>query len=517
MPRFLAVDWDGSEVRFVLVNQNKDKLSVLQVGSEPIETPEETTNNDTETPKRDIGATLQRALKSNRIVGGINLYALSSSYADVMYFTLPPAKADEIPELLKNQAVRELPNFLEPQPIDYISLNHVPTEQRHVLAVSLNRVQSKAIQAIGRAAHRKPAKIEYRPAAAAALLINGGVLEQDAPPLLLVNLLADELDLIVIVENKIVYVRSVKIPENLKSDDSTERIFSEITRTIAVGLQDVSDEQIGSVYIFAGEGELSELVEKLNNLSLEVHCVDPLSLAQVRTKNLPPYPGRYAALLGMVICEAVGKKPEIDLLHPKSKPQPPSYARYALLMFLLLGVVLWGLHSWNQRTLKNLRTKRDTLRKEYDKLRTDYANVLPQYTVLSNASVLDTQDAVWLDTIRDIIDLFPGQEDMVVNQMRFISGPIPNDPYSAYYSGRIEIRAVVRDLSVLPTLKMKLEAKQLYRLVPQTPVQNSVGGGFPWTHNFTIRCLKQSNPANYLLSQPEEIKLESQKQPEVYQ
>ena len=511
MSRFLAVDWDGVEVRFVFGNQNQEKLSVLKIGSEPI------SREDTESTSglpANLAAALQRLPQTHKVPLAKTFFAVGGSCAEVMYFTLPPSKEEEIPELLKNQAIRDMPNFSETYAIDFLPLGEASTGPRKVLAVAQSQTELKAIQNVGKVARCKPQKIEYRGAATAAFVLGSGLLEENAPPTLVANLLADELDLVVLKDQKIVYLRSIKLPGLEDPKQLEEKVFQEITRTCAVGLQDESDELIQSVLFLSGEGESATLLEQLRGHSLEVRSVDPLETARVQVAQKPQFPGRYTALLGMMLVEASGKKPAIDLLHPKSKPQPPNYAGITLLSVLLFGLILGGLYYWNKTQLKIMEARLDDAKKKYEELFADHNQWASPYGVLFNASTFDTRDAVWLDTLRDIAPHFPGQQDMTVTQMEYISGPINNN---ANYSGQIRVSAMVRDPNVIRTLKQNLEAKRMYTVIPATPTQNPAGGGYPWIYRFTIGCFKVQNPNTYLYFLSPELQMESVKQPEMYQ
>ncbi len=504
MSRFLAVDWDGLEVRFVFGSQSHEKLSILKIGSEPID-------------QEDVGAALQRLLQSHHVPPATTLFAVGGSSAEVMYFTLPPAKDEEIPELLKNQAIRDMPNFSESHVIDFLPFGETSTGPRKVLAVAQSRTALRAIQNLGKTVRCKPQKIEYRAAATAAFVLESGLLEENAAPTLVANLLADELDLVVLKDRKIVYLRSIKLPERNNPEQLEAKVLQEITRTCAVGMQNESDDPIQSVLLLANEEESATLVERLQEVSLEVRPVDPLETARIKIVQKPKFSGRYAAVLGMMLVETSGQKPAIDLLHPKTKPQPPNYAGIALLSLLLLALILGGLYYWNSSQRRIMEVRRDAAKKKNEELAATYNQWVSPYQMLFNASAFDTKDAIWLDTLRDIAPHFPDQQDMIVTQMEYVSGPISGIANGAYYSGRINVSAMVRDMSVLQTLKRNLEAKRMYAVFPATPTQNPAKGGYPWIYRFTIGCYKVQSPDTYLYFLPEELKTESVKNPEMYQ
>lgn len=533
MARFLAIDWDGEEVRFVLCTQNqKDVLRVSKIGSGKIAKPSLEADATTLTAANrsfywtQIGDALEKTLKEYQVSSASKtFFAVSSCSSNTMYFSLPPVKAEEIPDMLKNQAVRDMPNFQEIHPIDFLTFNENTSGPLKLLAVSLSRIDLKAIQNVGKTIHNRPDRIEYRGAATAAFMLNSGQISPEALPTLVVNLLADELDLIVIADQKIAYLRSVKLlsesaqaadaatgSESAKSkgvqnaairSEFDEKLFQEIVRTCAVGLQDISEDGVIENVIFLGaENEQNELIERLRQHSLDVVVFNPLTLAQLQSEQMPKHPGRFTALLGMVQNEALGKKPAIDLLHPKSKPQPPNYAAFVLLLVLLFSLTLGGLYYWNTRALKKIELQRDQLKGEYDTLFIQHQQISRPFFVLSNARQFDQTDAIWLDVIRDIEPALPQQQDMVIQRMSFVSGPIRGNQYGGYFFGQIAVNALIRDQSVFTQLKATLEAKKMYNILNPQIRQNPAGGGFPWTCHFTIACRKISDPRLYLQHLP---------------
>lgn len=526
MPAFLAVDWDGIEARFVFAQLSKDKINVRSVGSTSFVKPKtaEMTETDTEEESppvvfgpAEIGSTLHHLLRTHHVGTGKTLFGLSASTTDLMLFTLPPAKQEEIPEILKNQAIRELPGFLETNPIDYLTLNAVPGEPQKVLAVSLNRTQQKNLQTIGKSARRKPNRLEIRGIAAAELLLNSGFYDDAPVPRLLVNILCDELDLVLLVDKKVVNFRSVKLPEMTDSGDRVKRINSEIARTLAVGLPTFTEDVLEHICLFGGTEEWTDLVEKLQSQSLQVQVVNPFHLKNIRVQDMPDCPGRYAGLLGMFSCEVLNRTPAIDLLHPKSTPTPPNYIGMAAIALLGLGILLGCLYFWNNHALKRLESEKVDKQRAYEQVVAQYNQLYNPWIVLSNAQRIDQQDVNWLDTFRDITSLFPDQQDMVITQLRCISGPINPNRFGSYYSGQINITALVRDVNVVQQLKTSLESRRFYTVMLGNPSHNPTGGGYPWTYNISIACIKRPDTSSYLLPLPDEIRAASNQYPEFYQ
>jgi len=99
----------------------------------------------------------------------------------------------------------------------------------------------------------------------------------------------------------------------------------------------------------------------------------------------------------------------------------------------------------------------------------------------------ESQNVVWLDVLRDLSEVLPGNTDLVVARMTFRTGPIDNNPRSA---GTIELYGMVRDPSVLRDLQSRLHLSGRYLMQTPTQTPNPAGGGYPWLFRTTIHRLR---------------------------
>ncbi len=498
MARILAVDWDGVEIRFVLGNLVKDNLTVLKAGSGPIEETADEEGNLTP----DIGGSLHGLLAEHRVGKNRLLVGLRRGGTEVLHFELPPATDEELPQLVKNQMLRDSPTYIEGAPVDYLVANEDPTEQRRVTVGALTRSQLRKLQAECRKAGQRPARIELR-APESASVLRGSEYTDDAP-VLLVNRVGDEADFTVLLDQKIVYLRSVLLPGSLEENEIATRILAEVNRTLAVGLQEAdSARAIEKVLLFGSEEEHEVLVDKLRDLPLEVELVDPFELSHVRAKTPPENPGRYTALLGMIFDESPLHKPAIDFLHPKETPKPPNYARWIVIGILLLIGVGTGLYFWNKSHLASLNERVAALQTEYDQLSQQYRQVQTPHRVLSAARQWESQGLVLLDELRDMSVRFPDPRSLVLTQMTFTSGRL---------GGRVNLRGMVRDPAILNRMRQALMRDGYHNMNVDQVVRNPGGGGYPWVFQARIECRKRPDQA-YLRYLSKELQQLSQQPP----
>jgi hypothetical protein len=498
MARILAVDWDGIEIRFVLGNLVKEKLTVLKTGSGPIE---EVADEEGKLIP-DIGVSLRQLLSEHRVGKNRLLVGLRRGGTEVLQFELPPATDEELPHLVKNQMLRDSPNYVEGAPVDFLAVNDDPTEQRRVTVGALTRAQLRSIIAECKKAGQRPARIELRSAEVASVL-RGSQYADDAPTLL-VNRVGDEADLTVLLDQKIVYLRSILLPGSLEENEIATRILAEVNRTLAVGLQEAdSARAIEKVILFGSEEEQELLIDKLGDLPLELQVVHPFELSQVRAKKVPETPGRYTALLGMIFDESPLHKPAIDFLHPKETPKPPNYARWVVVGILLLIAAGTGLYFWNKNHLASLDQRVADLKEEYQQVNQEYQQAQLPFRVLSAARQWDTHGLVLLDELRDMSVRFPDQRNLVLVEMTFLA---------EQRGGTVTVRGMVRDPGILTRLRQSLQRDRHHMMTVDRLVRNPGGGGYPWVFQATILCQRRTGK-EYLRHLSRELQQLSQQPP----
>jgi len=196
---------------------------------------------------------------------------------------------------------------------------------------------------------------------------------------------------------------------------------------------------------------------------------------------------KFAPLIGSLVVQSRKVKPVIDFLRPKEAPKPPNYARAILLTCALLGVVCFGLYYWNQSVVSGMEEQLAAIREEHQRVAGEIRQLQPSFFVLSQTQNWELQNVLWLDVLKDLSEVLPGNTDLVVSQMTFTTGPINNNPRLA---GSITMQGMVRDPSVLQQLQRQLHMSGRYMMQNPVPRPNPAGGGYPWLFQTTIFRLR---------------------------
>ncbi len=445
MARILAIDWDQRETRFVLARSRGRTVEVLAAASYPMV---DVTEGGQSGP--DIAGSLRAGLAEHRAGQTTTLVGVERNRLELLHFSLPPAGDAELPEMVINQAMSESSTVSEDAIIDFVASGD-PNESRQVTAAVLPRDELTQLQKVFAAAGLRPQRLLLRPYSAASLFLRAA--NPPEPACLLVNLLPQEVDLSVVVEGRVVFSRTTRLPGVTTTEMRTQRLLVEINRTLAVApVSQFGPERIERVYVFGGPGEHASLVKHIREeLVLPATIVDPFESVQIADELVPEDAGRFASLVGMIVEEASGVPHAIDFLHPRRPPKPLDRKRVAMgiagavaVVCLLFGYSLWSelaeIDAQNAEYSARLSDLRDTLKT---------AN--QQKKVLAAVKEWQSADIAWLDELRDLSLRLPSARDLVVLRMSLSAG--------RRGGGSVDVQGLVRDPSVVVRMEKEIRDK----------------------------------------------------------
>ena len=546
MAQYLAVDWDATELRLVLASFQRGSIRILKAESAPLEAE----NGPDGTQNIDVGLMLKQLVKRHKVPSAPLLLGLNRASVDMMTFRLPKSKPEDLPDLVKNQALRDSPAFTETSPIDFMTSPAPDGDYLRAIAATVSKTQLKQYRGICQAAGLRAKRIVFRPLALAELYwsSSGGrsmsrsvsrsmsrsathsathsaathsatalpssALDETASssadqPVLLVQCTQSEVDMVVVEETNVAFIRSIKLPESLSDEEQTSRIAAEIARTIAVSRQEVEGTALEKVILYGHADEYTALQERLADLEIEAVVQNPFQLpcvvapAKAKITGVSAEPGHYAALFGMILSEQSKSPVRIDFLHPREKPQPLNIARFVVLFLLLVGVIGYGAYLWNRQHLNQLQVQLAGLNTDIEKLSVEYQQLNPRYVQLLNASSWESRQLIWLDELRDISVRLPDEQDMVIHQIRFFI----SQPYCT-----IDLLARVRDTSIIQQIVTHFQSDRnhIVTIADQRPVDG--GGGYPIFCSIRIQIAKRDQ-SHYLYYLTPELRQFSQQLP----
>lgn len=443
MPRLVAIEWDNREARVAVASEKRGQASVEEVFAISFE--------PTTGPK-EIGRQLAAGLAAHKIRNCPALVAVGRTSIELKLFNLPPSPDDELPDMVRFQAPREFTSWGEGWPLDYISLSQDPEHQRTVLAATIAPELVKQIEETCQTAGLKPEHLVLRPCAAASLLTRANHLTGPEPQLL-VDLLADEMDLTVTIDGRVVFTRTARLPSDvLATADFAKPLVAEVRRTMGAALNQLGGKRVERIWLCAGSDEQNELAMQISTaLSLPVELFDPFA-AVLRGDRMEvaraPHRGRFAPVLGMVTDAAAGQAHAIDFLHSKRRPEKPSqrprimaYSTAALLLVGVGGGLFW--HYLGRLDAEILRLKNENLAQQ--KIVDQYSEVLGRVTEIETWRA---QDVNWLDELKSLAEKLPSADDVMLSELRLNANSLGG--------GRMEFSGLVKETAVVQKVENSL-------------------------------------------------------------
>jgi len=484
MARVLAIDWDGREARCLLAMASGDKLRVLAAGAVPLVDVAEGGGQS----RPDIGGSLRAALEDWPLGRAATIVAVNRANVELMNFTLPPAKDPELAQLVRLQAARESQALEEGAVLDFVPMSDDPAEPREVMAAVLPEAQRRGIEQACEEAGLRAASLVLRPLAAASLFIRTAAPQR---PCLLVSLVADEADLTVISGGRVVFLRTVRLPEEVNEYVAAQRLSAEVSRTLVVAQQGpLGGASVEQIHLYGGQDEHQALVEQLQlDLGLTVSAMDPFETADVSEVELPPGAGRFASLLGMVLDESRGSH-GLDFLHPRRPPAPPNRRRALTFAAAAVAAVAFsaGYYYWDLLARADARNR--SLTQDIKTCEERLKRYSQPKQVADYVRAWKAGEVVWLDELRDLSLRLPSSRDVVLQRMTLTGG---------WRGSAIHLLGLVRDSSVVARIDHNLNDS--YRTVaPRRVGEHPRGEDYAWLFERSIAVLPRPK-SQYLPAQ----------------
>lgn len=419
MARLIALEWDAKEARVAIGRTKGSSLVVEQALAVPLLQKEAKDPKEAREPggEAEVGSALAAALAPLGVGRAEALVAVGRANIELRFLSTPPVPPEELPDVVRFQALRQFTTLGEDWPLDFVPLSPGADGGMNVLAAAISPELVEQIRKSCAAAHLTVRRLVLRPFAAASLLQQELA---DGKCRMIIDLLRDDADLTVLIGPQVIFPRTVRLPALSEPEPLAKAILGEARRTMIAAQNQLGGRRVEEVIIF-GDGAhhsvLKQLLEK--ELSLEVRLVDPLERVEWADTRVarPELPGTFAPLMGLLADEAASRAPAIDFLHPRRRPEPPNQRRKLVIAAAALAAVLlvgFGWLQWQLWALDAEITRLTIERDSQDKLAKQSAEPT------RNAAKLDefaAREAVWLDELAYLARRLPPPEAVIVTEL----------------------------------------------------------------------------------------------------
>lgn len=423
----LALDWDDEQIRLVAADRTARGLriraaAVVSIGEDGLQ------------------ATLAELSRRYSLEKSDVLVAVGRDRAEVRQMQLPPVPTEELPDMVRFQAIRQFASAGDSAEVDFIT-THADESAVHVIVAATGPAQltpiRKAVEQAGWTLERvglRPiaAAALYRLHAADALKIESKQSDVAEPIIALIDLVANEAEIVLLSDGVITFVRSVRLPDGdaAKAKSRAASLAGEIRRSM------IASGAVGSachVVMWGSEKRHSEELKLLSeHLSSrqETPCqsrlIDPLELvgadAKVREAT-GDMVGRLAPLVGLLVADAGHPDELIDFLNPrKTIEKKADRGKIALMVGAPLAVVLvLGWLLWGNIARLNTQIDRQTAINNDLRTKTEASDQLIEQTEQID-QFLDG-DVNWLDELEHLASVMPPSDELIVKDILVASNP----------------------------------------------------------------------------------------------
>ena len=401
----IAIDWDETELRLVVGDVRGIKTQITDAVVLPLEVDGAT---------RDVSTVLREAIAERGLENSEAMVTIGRGKAELRELQLPPVPTDELPDMVRFQAIRSFASAGESSKIDYLVTKRSGTGI-DLIAAAISPKDLAQVQNLCKTAVIEPKRIALRPISAAALYLIQRKSDSDSN-VLLIDLLGNDAEIVIVRDGHVVYVRTVRIPA---SEPSRGRaLIGELKRSLVACGDDSKPDKVvlwGKASVHESDCELLA-----GACDAEVEVINPFDLVDTDSKlvpSLPEHVGRLAPLVGLLVAEASHPNLLVDFLNPRRRPEvKPNHVRTGVLIAvpavaaLILGYVVYSKMSSLDQRIAELQQANNQLRKPVDA-------ALESIGRTEQVDQFLDGNVQWLDEIRRLADRMPGSDQMIVRSI----------------------------------------------------------------------------------------------------
>jgi Tfp pilus assembly PilM family ATPase len=422
MPQLVAIEYTASEARVAAASTRGSQVVIEQAFSVPLAPAIAGAGSSA----ADFGEQIAAALHQRGLGRQEALVAISRASIELRLLHLPAAPDEELPEMVRFQAIREFNELDEKWPLDFVPIDHVADGPRTVLAAAIAPALMARVEGVCQKAGLKPRRMVLRSCAAASLLVRAKLDKTDRV-CLLVDLLSDEADLTVLVDGKPIVLRTTRL---VGDPPPAPALLAEIRMTMAAVVNQTGGRKVESI-VLCGHGEThAALVRQIEQeLKTSAKLFDPftgLELGGALRDSPPEHRGRFAPVLGMLTAELEQTGHAIDFLHPRRRVEPRNRRRQWIAVGAAAAVVLLAYMVWGRVERYLLADQVVRLEAQAKQLDAQLAPLKKDHPLYAEIAKWADGEVVWLDQLYSLSKNFPAAQDAMLGELICESSKLGN-------------------------------------------------------------------------------------------
>lgn len=426
MARFLAVRWNGRSLRFACADADRvGRLTLIDSG---LRLPAE--------PQAATAATdlLRQVVQETKCEKQRLLILIGRGAIESTTFDVPPATEDELPALVQNLALQNLPGLTEDSALDFIAYPARADGSRTVSAMAIMAEEQAQIRALRDQSGCRNTAVLAAPHALRAFSAAreaaewssnmAGIWDGQTPvdTTLLVARGEEQADVLVSTGGLPLLSRTIRLPKGMPQPDAAQFLIGETQRTlISAGGHLAQRTRISRVVLIGTADETQGLAQTFaDHYQCAVEHVSGLHLVHnpgANDADMNPDSADYAPLLAAISEAARGIRPVIDFAAPR-RPQPPRSNRgqwlAAAAALLLMGC---GGGAWVWSQFDEIDKENQRLAERLQELNELVRDTEPKRALVTALTAWERNRFSWPDELLDLTGRIPARPGITVQQL----------------------------------------------------------------------------------------------------
>lgn len=406
MNKFAAIDWDGEELRVAIGEANRSGLKKISCTAQPWDAAEK------EGLEAGSFEAVARQAESLNVRGSRALLFARRQHLEGTILSAPPASDEELGDLVGNQIAVDFAGGADEPAFDFLPLSDNVDAPRQLAITAMDGEVAAEYRTLASELQLTRPRLTVRAAGIAPLVRNQW--SESRRPTLVVIPNAEEIDLIVLDADRLWYWRSVYCSSAHQSDSFRDFVASEIVRTIAIAEENLPEgDAIERAAVLHGRADSPVVLDAVRTV-VDIPVAEWPAEPDDAVDDLEiEYPGegesaaRFAPLIGAIIDEAEGQRPQIDLFNVREQPRETSSRRPLILGALAVATAVGLGFFLIDEQVKLQEARVDALSSELEELEDSLKRIGPDATAYRAVKAWNESHVVWLDELRDLSLRFP--------------------------------------------------------------------------------------------------------------
>lgn len=474
MARTVVIDWQRDGLLVAVGARRGSSVAFEQVRVLPL--------GESEKGTVTAGQALRKAIQEMGLGKSDAVVIASREIVEIRTLSIPNVDADELPDIIRFQAQRQMANMGETWPLDYILLPSAGLENKVALAGAISPAHLAEIESAVVASGMQLSRVVLRPLEIARFaLLSDTTATMKEGASVVVCLTDNQADLMLLNSGAVVQLRSTRLPTDSQQIGNT--IVGEIKRSLVAAASQLNGVTLSSALLIA-PAELAGKVESAVSTAVgcNVAVIDPLVMLPSAFEGgeslTHEAANRLAAIAGVLGVTQPDKRSLIDFKNPKKRaPREVNYSRY-LLACAAVGLALLAIGSWWYSTIGALNQELADLRQELNDKKAQGEVALKQIAEFNEVKKVLDGSPNWLDELELISLNMPSSEKVLMYDPTF----------SVSVTGEGTIKSKVYGVSseVIREFEDMLRGNERYRVNSAGLSKSNAWEAYPWETTVSI-------------------------------